>query len=256
MADFTLLTDNKSHSIKSMIPAIIEVFKSLEYKIFSVFDELKKDFLDFAKKYDEEICLLKREISSVKKQMASLEEKVDENDAYERRDTLIMSGAVIPTCTSSENCMELTKTILNDHLKYVISPSDISTVHRLGKKPVSQKPDNRDIIIKFCRHNTKIDLLAAARRVKPTNLFLNESLTPQRHNISYALRKARREFPDLISGTSTIDGKVFVWVKPPNPLAAGSRDTRISVNSYSKLENFCQTTLQVPMSHFITRKDL
>ena len=43
-------------------------------------------------------------------------------------------------------------------------------------------------------------MLAAARRVKPDGLFLNESLTPQRQSISFALRNAKRQHPDIVSG--------------------------------------------------------
>ena len=101
-----------------------------------------------------------------------------------------------------------------------------------------------------------MDLLTAARRVKPQNLFLNESLTPQRQNISYGLRKAKRENPNIISGTSTFDGRVYVWVKPPNSDAPDSRDVKITLNSYVSFENFCSRWLKKPMDTYISNYEV
>ena len=254
MADFSALTD--AHTIKSMIPAVVELFKGMQSQFTSLLDDMKKEFLDFAKTYDEKVAGLNTEISSLKKKVSALEEKIDENEAYERRDCLILSGKTIPPASTSENTLEVARKVLSDHLQYILSQTDVSTAHRLGKKPVSQREDNRSIILKFCRRDVKMDLLSAARRVKPQELFLNESLTPQRQNIAYALRKAKRELPHVISGVSTKDGRVFAWIKPPNPNAPGARDSKIPLNTYEKFENFCDRTLQKPVSYFFTRRDL
>ena len=255
MADFSALTE-RSHTIKSMIPVVVDLFKSFESKFTTILDDLKKSFLDFVQEYDEKLEGLRSEVSTLEKKVSTLEEKIDENEAYERRDTLILSGKSIPHGSPNENSLEVVRKVLNDHLQYVLSPTDVSTAHRLGKKPVSQRLDNRSIIIKFCRRDVKLDLLSAARRVKPQELFLNESLTPQRQNIAYALRKAKREFPNVVSGVSTLDGRVFAWIKAPNPDAPGARDSKMPINTYGKLQIFCDRSLNKPMSYFITRRDL
>ena len=249
--DLSVLTDNRNHTIKSLVPAIVDLFKGFEHQFSTMMDGIKKQLLDFTREYDQKFTELKNELSVVKKQVASLEDKIDENEAYERRDTLILSGKAVPPCSNNEDCMAVVSKVLTDHLHYVVTPSDISTLHRLGKRPASQGPDNRSIIIKFCRRSSKLDLLASARRVRPANLFLNESLTPQRQNIAYALRKAKREFPTIISGTSSIDGKVFVWLKPPNPEARGARDTKMAINNYAALKNFCERSLEKPVTYFL-----
>ena len=87
--------------------------------------------------------------------------------------------------------------------------------------------------------------------MKPSKFFVNEFLTPARQTISYVLRKAKKEFPHVISGSTSFDGKVFVWVKPPNPDAPRARDLRVEVSSHSKLMDFCTKTLEKPLSHFI-----
>ena len=39
--------------------------------------------------------MLEIEVTSLKKRLLKLEEKIDENDSYERRDTLVLSGSYI-----------------------------------------------------------------------------------------------------------------------------------------------------------------
>ena len=40
------------------------------------------------------------------------------------------------------------------------------------------------------------------------------------------LRKAKKEFLNIVSGSTTFDGKHFVWDKPPNPDARDARDIK------------------------------
>ena len=144
-------------------------------------------------------------------------------------------------------CSELVATLVKDKLNVMISPADISTAHRLNPRKASNK---KDVIVKFCRRNCKVDILGACRTVKPTGLFVNEFLTPQRQTISYVLRRSRKEFPDKVSGSNTIEGKNYVWLKPPNPQARGARDIRVAVNSHGLLVEFCNKTLNKPLTHF------
>ena len=119
------------------------------------------------------------------------------------------------------------------------------------KKKASHGPDRRDIIVKFCRRDSKNDLVAASRRVKANQFFINESLTPLRQTIAFVLRKAKREFPEKISGSTTLDGKNYVWIQPPNPNAPGAKATRLAVHTHDRLTSFCEKTLGKPLTHFI-----
>ena len=82
---------------------------------------------------------------------------------------------------------------------------DISTAYRLDGKN-----NKKSIVVKFCRRDIKNDLVTASRRSKPDQFFVNECLTPQRQTISYVLRRAKQEFPNIVSGSSSFDGKVYV----------------------------------------------
>ena len=47
-----------------------------------------------------------------------------------------------------------------------IKKDEISTSHRLGKKP-QQGPDRRPIIAKFCRREVKNEIIRVKRTVRP-----------------------------------------------------------------------------------------
>ena len=75
------------------------------------------------------------------KQITNLKTEIDNNDQFERRDILTISGPTIPTCVLSECCKKNTQLETN--------PDDIAIAHRLDVKPANG-PDKRNIIIKLC----------------------------------------------------------------------------------------------------------
>ena len=227
--------------------AVLSVFQDFQQKVENMFGSLRQEFVDLCDKQDQAIQQLSSEVVLLKRQVAKLDEKIDEQEAYERRDTLVLSGEGIPIHSLGENCISVAKKVIQNELKLLIPESDISVCHRLGRKPTNQTQDKRSLIIKFCRRDAKHDVLVASRRVKSKKLFANESLTPVRQSILYALRRAKRELPNIVTGTTTSNGSVFVFVKAA---VEGGRDARIQINSSEKLENFCVTTLGKSVNHF------
>lgn len=218
--------------------------------ITSRIEKMQNEFERRMEEKSDQVAKLESQVDVLLTKVDKLEARVDDADAYERRDTIIVSGPDIPVCTVGENCINLVTMLIKDKLQLNISPSDISTAHRLGKKPIQQQQDRRSLIVKLCRRDLKNDLKFACKEKKP-NLYINEDLTPIRKTIMFVLRAAKRKFPDKVSGCSSVDGKVFVWTKPPNPDIPGSRDLRISVNTRHSLEKFCTRDLSVPVSEFI-----
>ena len=107
-----------------------------------------------------------------------MEEKIDDADAYERSDTIILSGNDVPSATQGEIVSDIVCDLVRKRLKLEMDVTDISAAHRLGPKPRSQGPDHKKIIVKLCRRERKYDLITACKQTKPPNLFINENLTP------------------------------------------------------------------------------
>lgn len=208
-------------------------------------EALSADLISKLNEKDARIRKLEQDVTDLRRDVVRLEERIDDGDAYERRDTVVLSGDALPPVTSGEICSNLARELFQSKLSVAIASSDISVAHRIGGRPVTQGPDRRSIVVKLCRRDLKRDLLQASRSKKPTNFYVNESLTPRRNAFLQTLRIARRKFPDKISGTGSIDGKVFVWIKPPDQV---SRDSRLLINSFTRLDDFCTKTLNISIA--------
>ena len=236
---------------KAIVPAVVALFQSYHSKLDDTFCSLKEDFIKLVREKDKEITELKNSMNILQNRVSVLEDRIESNDSFERRDTLIFSGDNIPVQLSSENTSEIVCQLLATHLNMSISPSEISISHRLSGKSASQVAQRTPIIAKFCRQNMKIDVIARARKKKPTKLFVNESLTPMQQTISYVLRKTKRDFPNLVSGSTTFEGKNYVWIKAPNPEARGAKDTKMLISSHRRLMDFCTRTLNKPLTDYV-----
>ena len=255
--NLNILTDlqPKTNDAKALVPVLVTLFKSFEENIERMFekrfDDLKQEFLSEVRERDTKIVNLEDQVVQLKDRIGNLEERIETNDQYERRDALVFTGSSIPPPSNHENCSLIIQKLLKDNLNIEIQPNEISVAHRLGNKGDSQQAHKRSLIVKFCRRSSKVDVISSARRKKVDNFYVNESLTPISQTISYVLRKAKREHPEKISGSTTFDGRNFVWVNPPNPTARGAKAVRHSITTYERLANFCTRVLEQPVTHFI-----
>ena len=129
-------------------------------------------------------------------------------------------------------------------------PADISRSHRLGKRPINQVNDKRNIIVKLCRRDMKRDILSACRNMKP-NMYVNESLTPVRNTIMYVLRQAKRKRHSRVVGCTSIGGRVFAWVKPDGDTQQNSRHRKVQVNTHMDLETLFNDVLKEPLDEYL-----
>ena len=151
-----------SSESKLIISEMKQQFSSLKSDFFQLKTELGdlnsklNEFQDFKTETEAKLLANATEISDLKSSVAKLENLLDDSEAYERRDTIVLSGNSIPVSSVGEKCSEVARSLIKSQLKIDIQPSDISTAHRLGKKPVNQTPDQRKIIIKLCRRDDVI----------------------------------------------------------------------------------------------------
>ena len=187
------------------------------------------------KSFGEIIAKKDAEIRDLKVRVTALEEKTDDLEQYSRRNTVRIRG--IPEALN-ENTDGLVKDmaarkldvqlsthdVVRSHQTHnyvprrflfgVLPPDpmrsyDIVRSHRIGRKnPEKETP--RDIIVRFTTHNTKVDVMRNARKLKGTQLFVNEDLTKVRSTIAWEARTLKRQ--NKVADTWTRDGTVFVKV--------------------------------------------
>jgi len=208
--------------------------KKIVMCLVTYFDSLLKD-------KQSDIDAMATRVDFLESRIQKFEETIDDAAAFEKRDTLILSGN-IPKVTTDENCKQIVVNLLKNRTKFVISKDDISVSHRIGAKPRRQGADVRKILFKLVRRDLKTDILNACKSAKP-DFYVNESLTPVRDRIYFHLRKITKDNPAVIHHCKTFDGNVTVFLQPVNNTRGISRLPKIVVNTRSQLKEFLRRTI-------------
>lgn len=198
---------------------------------------------------DDEVEALTCRVTSLQSRVEKLEDELDATSAYERRDTLVVSG-VVPEVREGENCKVVVRDMLKEKTKLSIKLDDISIAHRLGGKSKQQGPDRRSIIVKLCRRDLKTDILYACKEHRPP-FYVNENLTPIRNKIMYFLRQLKKKYPSKIHGCRSFNGNVTAFLPLPGSSSAAStermRTRRVMVNTRRSFEELLRSELSVTL---------
>ena len=218
-------------------------------------EEMFSKFTSLLQEKDVRINQLESDLKSIKSYVKKFEEKCDDVESNDRKNDIIISGGDLPIVSENENSSNVARDVIKKKLNVIVRPTDVVNAYRLGKKPSTQQPDRRNLLVKLSKGDIKQDLYSACRTVKPKNLYINENLIQKRSHILYCLRRIKKEYPDKISGCNSNDMKVFVWVKPPNPNMQDARNSRVTINSFQKLEDFCSDVLGAPLLSIVEDAD-
>ena len=252
-AQFTELKGLKpsSNDGRNIVAPFLELFSTFLSHLDEKFEAHKRDMAAACQDKDSKIEELEAVVVAQRKVITNFQDKLEDQCQYSRRESLVFSGQNIPAHEVNEDCIGIACNLVSSKIdpELNLTPKDISIAHRLGKKPASGI-DHRSIIVRFCRRKLKYDILNKAKRSKPQGIFVSESLTPIKQKIVSIIRTAKFKHPDVISGYSTSDGTIFLWVKPPNPNAPGARNSRMTIDSMEKMDKFCRENFQQPASHF------
>ena len=93
--------------------------------------------------------MLEQEVVNLKHGMIKLNEKLNDAEAYERRDVLVVSGSAVPVVKQGENVFNVVSDMMKEKFRIYVRPSDMSTAHRMGLQPISQAENRRRIVLKF-----------------------------------------------------------------------------------------------------------
>ena len=223
--------------------------------------DLEKKLVEEKLEKESKIDAMKTELNCFKTANNNLEAQIskmkhdhDELEAYGRRDSLIFSGDKIKPYEPNENCVTIAKNLIKNELKISMDPI-ISTAHRMGRPPApdSRAPDKRSIIVKFCRRDDKFLVMKTAsnKSTRVNGLFCNESLTPTRSKILYVLRQAKKIKESPITGTSTLNGRVFAHHKAASDAPEGGQSLKTEINTMETLTDFCKNFIKEPLENFL-----
>ena len=245
-----------------------KILEAIKEELNDIKDNMRA-MKDMLSQRDDKICALETEVCSLKTdvlqlttKITTLEDKIDSTEAYERRDTIIISGAIKEFTQG-----EITRNVAIDTIKeklggLIIQPSDISVAHRLQSKNTTaqgSKPPN--IYVKLCRRDLKRELIYASKQQPkdaPNKIYINESLTPQRNAVLRTLLRMRKSHDDVIMGVTSLEGQVYTYTpypdaadRPPSDKRQKQKDVRHRINTRAQLEKFCRDYLCKPLEDFV-----
>lgn len=168
---------------------------------------------------------LKIENAALRRQVSSLESRVDETEQYSRRNTLEIHG--IPM-EKGENVVSLVK-MVGRALDYPVEDGMIDACHRLRARDGSGKPPG--IVVKLVRRVDAEGLLQKRRVKRNLNthdlgqtsrpaevVYVNESLAPGRRRLLNAARQAKKD-----------KAYTYLWIRGGKILMRKSAGDRVKV---------------------------
>lgn len=198
-------------------------------------DEVKSELLA---RLDEKIKVIEKlesEVDYLRRENTDIKNRLEDIESYQRSESLIISGNALPEVKNGENCSHAVVDILKNQMNFVLPKEAISAAYRLGKKSSAQTADKRNIFVKLNKREDKQSILASCKTAKPSNLYINENLTPTRYKILTLLKLVRRAQPSRLSAVGSRDGKVFAWIKFTDAATA----TKGIFSSILEVENLC-----------------
>ena len=233
-------------------------FEEMSGKITNISGEIcsfREEISSLLRAKQHEIDQLKEKVAVLENHVSKLQNCIDDQEAYERRDCLVLSGLAIPEFTIGENSSNVVRDLIQNKLKIHLNEADISLAHRIGPKPIVQGQDKRKIMVKLCRRHLKRDILFAAknqvRNGDGPHFYVNESLTAARNKIFFTLRKIKKSHPSLVAGCSSFEGRIFAYTKDPNN--STGRNRRHLVTTHEQLVDFCREYVKLPLDTFLSQ---
>ena len=176
----------------------------------------------------EEIKQLKTEHLEKDKKIATLESRVVEMEQYSRLNNIIISGLVTKprsyaraaalAVEGGEPTEEDTDSIEQQVITYMetkginIDSEDLEACHPLPKRDKKTCPD---IILRFVNRKHKLAVLKQGKKLKGSNVYMNEHLTKKTGDIAKQARRMRKQ--EKIQSTWTANCKVYIKLNGETP---------------------------------------
>ena len=194
-------------------PAIQKALKEIvgEQMREELRQEVRQELSQLRNELRQELSELRSENTRLRNLVGDLEDQVESQEQYSRRNCLRISGL---TEQDGEDVGETTLKLFNQKMDVQppIQPSDIDRIHRLGEKRDDGRP--RGVIVKFSAYTARNRVMKARRNLNNRNIqpkdaiYVNESLTLQRSKLLYKARMMKRQ--RRIEKVWTHDGSLVI----------------------------------------------
>ena len=155
------------------------IFALLMEKLDSIVGELRGK--------SERLEMIEEENVKLKAKLIAMKNRLDSLETRDLCNNLKVSGPSLST-SGEGNTILATISLFKQKMQCELNPDQVISAYRVSSKSLSQATDSREIMIRFRDRRDRYDLLLACKRVKPSDLYVNDDLTPFRSNILFTLR--------------------------------------------------------------------
>ena len=133
-------------------------------------------------------------------------QRIKKQESEKLSNNILLSGSAIPASFPSENLPQTVTGLIKTHTRYPLKESEIVSAERFGKMPEAGSPDNRGILVKLHRKESKVNIMTHTLATKPSGFFVNEQLTREMIDLYREARKLKKDNPSHIAVLYTRDG--------------------------------------------------
>lgn len=150
---------------------------------------------------------LVEKIGVMEKKVKQLQDDLDAQEQYSRRESLRISGL---RQEEGEDIEERVLQMFNRQMKVSppIAPNDIARVHRVGSKNPKNATVPRQVLVKLSSYKVRAKVFKHKVNLTGSQLSINEDLTKQRAYVLYLARKAKHN--GKLEDAWSFDGRINV----------------------------------------------
>ncbi|XP_072172018.1 uncharacterized protein [Diadema setosum] len=149
-------------------------------------------------------------IKGITKEMEKLRENLDDLEQYGRRESLRFFG--VPE-KQSEDTDSVIRDVVQQHLNILLNEKNIARSHRITPKPGNSSHGRgpKPIIVRFTTYNIRRNVYEAKSKLKGSNIFIHEDLTPFKRDL---INKARKM--SSVKRVWSSDGRIIALRSAPD----------------------------------------
>ena len=112
---------------KSLVAVLKDLFRNFEYKFDQKFDNVKEEFVNMLSEWNEVVAKFGTGVVTLQDRNSKLEERMECNDSYECRDTLVISVSIIQHEVTPKKCRySAGNQLIQELLQVLLQPTEIS----------------------------------------------------------------------------------------------------------------------------------
>lgn len=202
--------ENKEISNNDLYNLLIETQKQNANLYSELFQEIKEDIKSLKEEISKEVSQLKTENKNLKEENKQLRDRLATTERKLKKYNLIVYGVPGEENETFDKVVD----IINTKINVTCSNHNIKDIYRIGQ-PSIDKP--RPVVVELISYRLKTDILANAKKLKGSGIFISHDLTPEDYekrkllNKQLKLAREKQLNAKIKKNTLIVNGEVFTY---------------------------------------------